>query len=80
MSNFERDNFGKWCMLVLGSLMVSSGLVMLYGYLTTGVIFHRPSNRLPLDLSGSAAAVFYSLYFLVGICLLVAGVRGLRAK
>ena len=60
--------------------MASSGFVKLYGFMTTGVIVHRPSSRIPLDLSGSDAALFYVFYFLVGVFLLMAGVRGLRAK
>ena len=79
MPQSERDNFGSWCMFLLGSLMASSGSIKVYDYLTGGRIVHRPSRLLPLDLVGSDAALFYGLYFLVGVFLLAAGTRRLRA-
>ena len=67
-------------MFLLGGLMVSSGIVKLYGYVTSGHIAHHPSRLLPLDLAGTDAALFYGLYLLAGVFLLAAGTRGLRAK
>jgi len=67
-------------MFVLGGFMVSSSAERLYGYVTTGSIRHSPSFRIPLDLAGSDAAFFYSLFGLVGAFVLVAGVRGQLSK
>jgi len=67
-------------MFMLGGVMVSSGMVKLYGYFATGSVHHRPSRLLPLDLAGSDAALFYCLYFLAGAFVLAAGIRGLKSK
>jgi hypothetical protein len=80
MQKGERDNFGNWCIFLLGSLMVSSGFTKLYGYVTTGHIVHRQTRHFPLSLAGSDAALFYGLFFLIGAFLLAAGIRGPLAK
>lgn len=76
----ERDNFGNWCMFLLGGFMVSTGVLKLYRYAMTGNAHHPPSRLLPLDLAGSDAAMFYVCYFLAGAFILAAGIRGLTSK
>jgi len=76
----SKDNLGKWCMLLLGSLMTVSAIPKLGGYLTTGSISYAHSRMIPFDLVGPAAALVYGLFFLVGVFLLVAGARGLMAS
>jgi hypothetical protein len=80
MPDPAKDNFGKWCMLVVGSLMVTSAIPKLYVYLMTGNIFYGHSKSVPFDLDGSNAALVYGFYLLIGLFVLVAGIRGLLGK
>lgn len=80
MSTPAKDNFGKWCMLLLDSLIIVSAIPRLHGYLTTGSISYTHSRMIPFDLVGPDAALVYGLQILVGVFLFVAGVRGLMAK
>lgn len=75
-----KHNLGKWCMLLLGSVIMVSAIPEVYGYINGASISYAHTRVIPFDLVGSDAALVYSLQLLVGVILFVIGVRGLMVK